>query len=188
MLRPESANTDSVDAYYLLIHPCFPVLPPPAASSPGEEQAQLLDDGTAFAQDSPLLQAINTLVALVPKSSENSDAARAARHDYAGHCSDLTLKAIDRDMDSVEPLARSRFHQDVPVHLESTLAALLVAVYEYSYRGSMMRARTRMASVITMAMDLRLHDVGLESTSDLVCKQRLWAMIVSCMQYFVTTV
>lgn len=104
---------------------------------------------------------------------------RAARHDYAEHCSDLALRAIDRDMDASGPLSRSRLHRDVPVLLESTIAGLLVAVYEYSYRGSMMRARTRMASVITMAMDLGLHDIDLNIGADIECKQRAWSMIVS---------
>jgi hypothetical protein len=138
-----------------------------------------LGQGAAFCPESPLVHALAALVTLVPKGVRNGYAARTARHDYAEHLSNMTLKAIDRDMDSAGPPTRSRFHQDVPVRLESTIAALLVAVYEYNYRGSMMRARTRMASVITMAMDLGLHDVSLESATDLECKKRLWSMIVS---------
>lgn len=82
-------------------------------------------------------------------------------------------------MDATGPLTRHRFHQDVPVHLESMIASFMIAVFEYNYRGSMMRARTRMASVIIMAMDLGLHDINIEITTDSECKQRIWSMIVS---------
>lgn len=82
-------------------------------------------------------------------------------------------------MDASGALTRRRFHADVPVSLENTIAGLLVAVYEYNYRGSMMRARTRMASVITMAMDLGLHDIDVANTTDSESKRRAWSMIVS---------
>lgn len=36
-----------------------------------------------------------------------------------------------------------------------------------------------MASVITMAIDLGLHNVGQETTTYSGCKQRIWAIIVS---------
>ncbi|KAF1931243.1 uncharacterized protein M421DRAFT_342453 [Didymella exigua CBS 183.55] len=162
-----------IDAYYLLIHPCYPVLPPPVATIADKEQAQSVQE-PEFTR-SPLAHAIAALVALVPKGTCRD---RIARHDYAEHCSDLALRAIDWDMDAPEPLLRNRFHHDVPVHLESTIANFLVAVYEYNYRGSMMRARTRMASVITMAMDLGLHGINIDTTADSECKRRAWSMIL----------
>jgi hypothetical protein len=166
---------DSIDAYYLLIHPCFPVLPPPPTLDQSTEHGSTADEIVVARPDSPLIHALATLLALVPKRSEH---AHAARHDYAESCSELALRAIDRDMDASGALTRRRFHENVPVELESTIASFIVAVYEYNYRGSMMRARTRMASVFTMAMDLGLHDIDVEITTDSECKQRAWFMIV----------
>lgn len=174
-------TTGSLGAYYSFIHPCFPVLPPPSTDPSLDQPVQLVEESGIFPSKSPLLHAIAALVALVPKDDGGYDEvrARAARHEYAEHCSKLALKGIDCDIDTSGPLTRSRFHRDVPVHLESILATLLVAVHDYCYRGSLMRARTRMASAITMAMDSGLHDIGLERTRDSECQQRVWSMIVS---------
>jgi hypothetical protein len=166
----------SLDAYYLLIHPCFPVLPPPLAIDQGTEHVTTAHEADVAHSESPLVHAIATILALVPKTAEH---AHAARYEFAEHCSTLALRAIDRDMDASGALTRRRVHDNVPVYLESTLASFLVAVYEYNYRGSMMRARTRMASVITMAMDLGLQDIDAEVTIDSECKRRAWFMIVS---------
>jgi hypothetical protein len=130
---------------------------------------------------SPLFPAITALTVLIPNGAVNRCTAiqdRAARHHHAEHYCGLALASIDRDMDASEPLTRSRLHPEVPVQLESTIANFIVALYEYNYRGTMMRARTRMASVITMAIDLGLHDVGQETSSGFGCKKRIWAIIV----------
>ncbi|KAH6621835.1 hypothetical protein C7974DRAFT_211855 [Boeremia exigua] len=179
-VRVHGSNQSILDAYYLLIHPDLPILPPPTTTL-DQLQAQTAQEGDCLNSESPLLHAIATLVALVPKNAEygySSMDARSARNDYAEQCSRSALRCIDSDMDTSGPLTRSRFHQDVPVNLESTIANLLVAMYEYNYRGAMMRARTRTASVITMAVDLGLHDVGSGSPLDSECKKRTWAMIL----------
>lgn len=173
--------SSSLDAYYLLIHPSLPILPPPSIVVPSQQRTQAADEGDRYCSDSPLLHAVAALVALIPKGSDQNYTAvhaRAARHEYAEHCSKLALRCIDSDMDTSGQLTRSRFHQDVPVYLESTIANLLIAMYEYNYRGVMMRARTRTASVISMAIDLGLHDAGSGSPLDSECKQRAWSMIV----------
>lgn len=105
--------------------------------------------------------------------------ARLDRHELAGDCSDLALKCTDLDMYASSTPTRNRFHPDLPVCLEGTLATLLVAVYEYCYRGSLMKARARMASAITMAMDQGLHNVESGDTTASECKRRSWSMIVS---------
>ncbi|KAF3035339.1 hypothetical protein E8E12_006560 [Didymella heteroderae] len=166
---------EGLDAYYLLIHPCYPVLPPPAATDQRKEHLPAAQETGVAQSESPLVHAIATLVVLVPKKADH---ARAARLDFAEHCSDMATRAIDQDMDSSGPLMRRRLHENVPVYLESTIASFLVAVYEYNYRGRMMKARTRMASVITMAMDLGLHNINVQNTTDSECKRRAWAMIL----------
>lgn len=185
-LRDFWLMTDRLDAYYILIHPAFPILPSAPKRLPDDRKAHPIQENITVGQESPLSHAIAVLVALIPKSVVNGCSliqARVARHDYAEHCCGLALANIDRDLDAPEPLTRSRFHRDVPVQLESTIASFLVAVYEYSYRGTMMKARTRMASVITMAMDLGLHNINQGIISDFECKQRLWSMIASALRH-----
>jgi hypothetical protein len=172
---------DRLDAYYLLIHPQFPILPPLPDRPPDGHD---LSSPVVHAIDchvSPLFPAITALIVLIPKKAINrrtTNQDRAALHYHAERCCGLALARIDHDMDASEPLTRSRLHPEVPVYLESTIANFVVALYEYNYRGTMMRARTRMASVITMAIDLGLHDVGQETSSNSGCKKRIWAMIV----------
>lgn len=88
----------SLDAYYLLIHPCFPVLPPPPSKSTEHDSAAHETD--IARSESPLVHAVATLLALVPKKAEH---AHAARHDCAEHYSELAVRAIDRDMDASGP-------------------------------------------------------------------------------------
>ncbi|KZM24950.1 hypothetical protein ST47_g3899 [Ascochyta rabiei] len=145
-----------------------------------QQPDRLVEEGHAFCPESPLLHAIAALVGLISAKDEDEYAAirdRATRQEYAELCSELALKGIDRDIDVSGPLSRSRVHDSVPVSLESTIATLLVAVYEYCYRGSLMRARTRMATAITLATDQGLHDTGPEQTTDSECERRTWSMI-----------
>ena len=179
---------DRLDAYYLLIHPQFPVLPPSPDRLPDEYGLGSPVSHAIDSHVSPLIPAITALTVLVPKRAVLRCTAvqeRVARRYHAERCCGLALAGIDRDMDTSEPLARSRLHPEVPVHLESTIANFIIALYEYNYRGTMMRARTRMASVITMAIDLGLHDAGQEISSDSGCKKRIWAMIVRASRFIV---
>lgn len=145
-----------------MIHPQFPVLPPSPDRLPDEYGLGSPLSHAIDSHVSPLIPAITALTVLIPKRAVLRCTAvqeRVARRYHAERCCGLALAGIDRDMDASEPLARSRLHPEVPVHLESTIANFIVALYEYNYRGTMMRARTRMASVITMAIDLGLHDL-----------------------------
>jgi hypothetical protein len=178
-------TTASLDTYYSFLHPCFPILPPPVTAFPSDQSIYGNESGEVHCSESPLSYAVAGLVAIGPKSFEDRYTtinSRAARYENAEHYIQLALRSIDRDMDSTGSPARNRFHPGVPVHLEVILATLLVAVYEYCYRGKLTRARTRMASVIIMAMDQRLHDITLEVSNDLACYQRTWSMIVSSKQ------
>ena len=164
-----------------MIHPQFPVLPPSPDRLPDEHGLGSLVVHAIDSHVSPLFPALTALAVLVPKSAVNRCSAiqeRSARRRHAERCCGLALAGIDRDMDASEPLTRNRLHPEVPVHLESTIANFIVALYDYNCCGTMMRACTRMASVITMAIDLGLHDAGQETLSDSGCKKRIWTMIV----------
>lgn len=174
-----------LDAYYMLIHPHFPILPPSTPRLHDEPSTPPTQDSTLVRKESPLFHAIAAFVALIPcKTSHDAVASqsRTIRHRYAEYCCGLALASVDRDMDALEPLTRTRFHYAVPVRFEGMVSTFLVAVFEYSYRGAMMRARTRMASVITMALDLGLQDAPPGTGGDLEYKRGVWSMIVSDMR------
>lgn len=197
---------DSLNAYYVFIHPYFPVLPPPVSSPvvdrpsfrPRDEHRE--GDGNNarndFEPSSPITLAISAILALVPhphdEDSSNPESIlyrRKSAHSFA----ESTLESIEieseiMDSDSSPSRAltggsptarRDYFHPNLPIEIESIIALLILSIYEYAQRGNISKMRIRAGQALISAMDMSLHSQGDKDGQFAEAKRRAWWMCVS---------
>jgi hypothetical protein len=194
----ETDQCTSLDAYYVFIHPYFPILPPPSAVPTDRSVPRLQDHANEF-QDgfepsSPVSLAISALLALIPCPDDvhhQSEESIIFRRKYAQYLATTALESIEMENEipdsSVEPqralesgeiASRLPFHPDVPLELESIIALNLLSVYEYAQRGNLKKMQNRASQAFVSAMNLSLHN-DTEDGEFAEAKRRTWWMTVS---------
>ena len=181
----------SLDAYYVFIHPYYPILPPPERLPVYNRP---LREKSTFQPSNPLGLAIAALLALIPHPDER-DPSRAEyvklRRDYAHSYAQSALEAVEVDSellssssdpssalsDGIPRFDRDPFHPRVPVCLEGVLALVLLSVYEYAQRGNINKMRNRAGQALTTAMGISLHET-VEEDEFAEAKRRAWWMTV----------
>ncbi|KAE9377733.1 hypothetical protein N431DRAFT_478903 [Stipitochalara longipes BDJ] len=196
--RHYGSDAAILNAYYIHIHPVFPILPRPVwqvvADNPLSEAESLKSDYRPY---SPICLAVSAILALIPllpgpasRSSEAKTARRNQAHDYATSC----LNSIDVETELIESMispqdalqkhfvehGRAQFHPRVPLSLESILALLVLTVYEYAQRGNMTKMRARAGQALVMALDMGLCDKEDERERYAEARRRAWWMTYAC--------
>ncbi|KAI4723137.1 hypothetical protein E4T48_00383 [Aureobasidium sp. EXF-10727] len=197
--RTYQSNGDILDAYYIWLHPYFPILPP-SKSSRSKDNPQLWypkDPESVFESLSPAALAISAVLALIPHPEESApfeEESINARRETAHFFAKLTLESIERDSEkpnsSIAPaqalldehscVSRPAFHPQVPIEAESVVALSILSVYEYAQRGNITKMRDRAGQALMRAMDLSLHDRGTELDVFGEARRRIWWMTYIC--------
>jgi hypothetical protein len=177
-----------LNAYYIFIHPYFPLLPPPS-SSQYEDKYMALNIHSPYPDasslpywpTSPLGLALAAMLAPIPPQSSaqsTDDAAAAIRRAYSDLYARSALESLQSALDTCSTddpadCPPSTLHPEIPKKIEPVLALALLSLYEYCQRGSVPRMRTWANQALTSAMDLSLH---LESsdTGFLDAHRRCW--------------
>ena len=196
----------SLNAYYVFIHPYFPVLPPPVSNlvldcpslrsrdqnRTGFERNTSID----FEPSTPITLAISTILTLVPHPDDEDPSNPESvlyRRICAQSFAQSTLDSIEieseiLDSNSLPSRAltsrpsttqRRLFHPKVPVDIESVIALLILSIYEYGQRGNITKMRTRAGQALVSAMDMSLHSQGDIDDDFAEAKRRVWWMCVS---------
>lgn len=195
----------SLNAYYVYIHPYFPVLPPP-------EPHQLVDNVQAgprrsadaifngikssdFEPSSPLSLAISANLALIPHPDDPDPTSQESvlmRRAQAQAFSQSALESIEIESElvssTIDPgealssgpnaITRKPFHPQVRLENESVVAYLLLSTYEYGQRGNITKMRTRAGQALVAAMGLGLHSRGDRDDVFAEGDRRVWWMTV----------
>ncbi|THW30788.1 hypothetical protein D6D22_10569 [Aureobasidium pullulans] len=194
-VRRYHCDGDILDAYYIWLHPFFPILPPSEATHPKDNPQLWFPESSActFEPRSPASLAISAILALVPHPEEGapfSEESIKARREAAHHFAKRTIESIECDSEmpdsSISPaqalvngyshISRPAFHSRVPVELESVIALSILSVYEYAQRGNITKMRDRASQALMMAMNLSLHDRGTELDGFAEARRRIWWM------------
>ena len=187
------------NAYYVWIHPYFPILPAPESIVAAEQVVPLYESqGNELVEPSSAISlAISAVLALIPCPADANPldpASVAWRRKYSQFLAKSALESIESESErpesSFEPskaladfdeeTPRDRFHPDVPVELESIIALDMLSVYEYAQRGNLKKMRTRAGSALVSAMSQYLHkrcEVEEENTE---ARRRVWWMTYLC--------
>ncbi|KAK7739740.1 hypothetical protein SLS53_005710 [Cytospora paraplurivora] len=196
MARSYQSEAAILDAYYIFIHPFFPILPPPMhipVDQPVaylQSQFEVFHDG--FKPSSPISLAISAILALIPCPEDvnhQSHSSQVFRRKYAQYCAQSSFETIENDEDipdsSVEPSKplseehnhnfRRPFHPALPSELESIVALDILSVYEYAQRGNLKKMQNRAGMALMNAMEMALHACNVE---DEFCeaRRRVWWM------------
>ncbi|KAL2840965.1 hypothetical protein BJY01DRAFT_257187 [Aspergillus pseudoustus] len=206
VVRTYGSEHQILNAYYDFVHNYFPVLPPRAippmidyplegagsfTESPSEEPVLI------YRPRSPLSLAISAVLALVPHPNDPeplSPISIIRRRTYAHTFAQLATSSIESDCElhasstkASEALSNDRplidrepFHPRAPVELESILALLVLAVYEYTQRGNLLKMRLRADQALAIALDMSLQSLGEESDGCAEARRRAWWMTYYC--------
>ncbi|KAI0416854.1 hypothetical protein F5X98DRAFT_387612 [Xylaria grammica] len=188
-----------LNAYYIWIHPYFPILPPPE-QVPAPDQPLALAENQSQGFQEPLSAvslAISAILALIPcplDSNPSGEESIRWRRTYSQFLAKAALESIENESerpessidpskaldDSDEEMYREQFHPRVPLELESIIALDLLSVYEYAQRGNLKKMRARAGAALVSAMTLFLHtrkDVEDEYSE---ARRRVWWMTYIC--------
>ncbi|KAL2821595.1 hypothetical protein BJX63DRAFT_427592 [Aspergillus granulosus] len=206
VVRTYGSEHQILNAYYDFVHNYFPILPPRAAppivdyplegagsftESPSEEPVLI------YRPRSPLSLAISAVLALVPHPNDPeplSPSSIIRRRTYAHTFAQLATSSIESDCElhasstkASEALSNDRplinrepFHPQAPVELESILALLVLAVYEYTQRGNLLKMRLRADQALAIALDMSLQALGEEYDGFAEARRRAWWMTYYC--------
>ncbi|KAI1779698.1 hypothetical protein F4818DRAFT_149655 [Hypoxylon cercidicola] len=200
MVRTYGGNDRAIlNAYYIWIHPYFPILPPPETVPVPDQVMPLLEtQRDKFEEPSSAISlAISAILALIPCPQDPTPLEPESvnwRRTYSQFLAKAALESIETETErpesSVEPpkalydsddeVFREKFHSQVPLELESIIALDLLSVYEYAQRGNLKKMRARVGAALVSAMSLMLHtrnDVDDEYTE---ARRRTWWMTYIC--------
>lgn len=184
-----------MNAYYIFIHPYFPILPPP--SSAVEQDAPLLQQSKDFVPSSPISLALYAILTLIPHPNDHmpdSQDSVILRRNQAHVYATMAIGSVEVEAEllasasspayalSSDPqtLGRAPFHPSVPVELESVLAFSVLSIYEYGQRGNLAKMRNRASQGYDAAIRLSLHeDCDSEvPAAHVEARRRAWWMTV----------
>jgi hypothetical protein len=171
-----TTNTYRLNAYYIFIHPYFPLLPPPVSSQYADKYMALNihspypDASTLpYWPTSPLGLALAAMLAPIPPQTSaqpKDDCAAAIRRAHSDLYASSALESLQDALDTCDrtDCSRSTLHPEIPKRIEPILALALLSLYDCCQRGSVPRMRTWANQALTSAMDLSLHvespDIG----------------------------
>ncbi|KAF7628283.1 Zn(II)2Cys6 transcription factor [Aspergillus flavus] len=196
-IRAYGCEADLINAYYVFIHPYFPVLPPPAVAQ-YEDRPFAISLRTVQANQtflpywptSPFALALSAILVLFPLPEDPhsmSETAASARRSYAELYANAAMSSIENWSDLPEPATRltstaggptrwSSLHPDLPWKLESILALVLLGMYELCQRGNFSKMRARTNQALTTAVDLSLHTADPDEPGCSDAQSRAWWM------------
>ncbi|KAJ5746082.1 hypothetical protein N7520_011264 [Penicillium odoratum] len=200
-IRAYQSEEEILNAYYIYMHPYFPLLPP-CPHLQHEDRSTFVQSSKQFAEPkktdlpywpvSSLSLALSAILVLIPPISDSSPMTEAAvllRRSYAQLYAQAALASVEREVDELSPASsinligasisqeQSQLHSQVPLPLDPILALLVLAMYEYCQRGNVSRMRARVNHAVTTAMDISLHDLGSATTEYSEAQRRAWWMI-----------
>ncbi|OAP60358.1 hypothetical protein AYL99_05360 [Fonsecaea erecta] len=184
-------NEAILNAYYIFIHPYFPILPPPVTPLQLDDP---MIESKFFEPASPLVMALMAILVLIPHPEDefpDSDESVCLRRQRAHSFSQMAMESIEIETELLEStinpsealdhrrpsVEREKLHPYVLPELEGVLAHVLLSIYEYAQRGNLAKMRNRASQAYDAAIRLCLHDI-----SDLVldeyteARRRAWWM------------
>ncbi|KAL0933961.1 C6 zinc finger domain-containing protein [Colletotrichum truncatum] len=198
--RTYKSDQAILDAYYIFIHPFFPILPAPAGLPLDQAVPHFQNDTDGFQDEyqpsTAISLAISAILALIPCSNDTNHMSKESvvfRRRYAQYLAQCAIESIEIESElpdsSIEPpkalnespddFPRQQFHPEVPVELESIIALDILSVYEYAQRGNLKKMQARAGQALVSAMSLGLHTY---TGDDLFAeaKRRVWWMTYIC--------
>ncbi|KAE8444710.1 hypothetical protein EG329_014270 [Mollisiaceae sp. DMI_Dod_QoI] len=195
MVRTYESDYTILEAYYVYIHPFFPILPPPILTPLDRPLNLRKDDIPEYEPSSPIGLAIAAVLALIPCADDpqyQTQESLTFRRNYAHFLARSALESLESEKDIPEfinpstalaepgdELETHRFHPEVPQELEDITTLNILSFYEYAQRGNLKKMQSRAGQALVLAMALSLHECS-EADPYLEIKARVWWMTYIC--------
>ncbi|KAK1478504.1 hypothetical protein CCUS01_04850 [Colletotrichum cuscutae] len=198
--RTYKSDQAILDAYYIFIHPFFPILPAPSGLPMDQAVSHFQNDTEGFADEyqpsTPISLAISAILALIPYHNDTNHLNKESvifRRRYAQYLAQCAIESIEIESEipdsSIEPpkalnespddFPRQQFHPGVPIELESVIALDILSVYEYAQRGNLKKMQARAGQALVAAMSLSIHTCAEEDAFS-EARRRVWWMTYIC--------
>ncbi|KAH7118334.1 hypothetical protein EDB81DRAFT_238988 [Dactylonectria macrodidyma] len=191
VLRGYKSDNDVVQAYYELIHPTFPILPPPLGQDVEDRAEPWVPTGQFFSDyepSSPLILALLSILVLLPHSHDGHASDETGRELRAGYAQSLMQSAIESIRIASEiaiPASpsslRSPVHPHVPLEVETPMALCLISIFQYLHHGNITKMRQLAEEAFDSSVKLSLHIIPHDDTSFSEARRRTWWMTYLCM-------
>ncbi|KAI1321920.1 C6 zinc finger domain-containing protein [Xylariaceae sp. FL0255] len=188
-----------LNAYYIWIHPYFPIFPPPEqVPNPDRPIALPEDQLDGFPEPlSAISLAISAILALIPCPQDPNPMSEPSirwRRTYAQFLAKTALESIENENerpesstdpskaldDSDDDDFREKFHSRVPIELESVIALDILSVYEYAQRGNLKKMQARAGAALVAATSMHLHAEPEVEDEYTEARRRAWWMTYIC--------
>ncbi|KAF2664493.1 hypothetical protein BT63DRAFT_90673 [Microthyrium microscopicum] len=195
MVRTYQSNEAIIDAYYIYIHPFFPILPAPNQTPIDRPVSHLQGEVPAFEPASPLGLAISAVLTLIPCADDMSYQTTESvlfRRMYAQYFAQSAIECIENENEMPETIqpsealalprkesSKQRFHAQVPQELEDIIALNILSFYEYAQRGNLKKMQARAGQALMSALALSLNNCE-DEDEDFAAKSRVWWMTYIC--------
>ncbi|KAH7146151.1 hypothetical protein EDB81DRAFT_485324 [Dactylonectria macrodidyma] len=191
VLRRYKSDDDVVQAYYELIHPAFPILPPPLEQDVEDRAEPWVPTGQFFSDyepSSPLILALLSILVLLPHPHDYHSSDETGRELRAAYAQSLTQRAIESIKIASEiatPASpsslRSPAHPHVPLEIETPMALCLISMYQYLHHGNATKMRQMAEEAFDSSVKLSLHIIPHDDTNFAEARRRTWWMTYLCM-------
>ncbi|KAL0778769.1 hypothetical protein CaCOL14_005027 [Colletotrichum acutatum] len=178
------STTAVLEAYYRLLHPVFPLLPPPVEF----EQLQ-----SAPSSSSPLILAFQALLMHVHQDGAGcdlNDERLGDRSTVSSSTAQHALETIETTAPGViQPMRASSFHPNVPIEAEAPLACCALSLYQYLHCGNFQKMAALANKGLSLSKQmLEYHDASAPGQFAESIRRTWWmsyicrcnASIVSC--------
>ncbi|KAI1821664.1 C6 zinc finger domain-containing protein [Xylaria intraflava] len=188
-----------LNAYYIWIHPYFPILPPPEqVPAPDLPLALTEHQNEGFSEPSSAIAlAISAILALIPCPHDPQPLSAESvrwRRTYAQFLAKASLESIENESerpdssidlstalsDAGDEVNREKFHPQVPLEIENIIALDILSVYEYAQRGNLKKMKARAGAALVAAMPLSLHTKSSVEDEYSEARRRAWWMTYIC--------
>ncbi|KAF6820326.1 C6 zinc finger domain-containing protein [Colletotrichum musicola] len=198
--RTYKSDQAILEAYYIFIHPFFPILPAPSGMPMDQAVPHFQNDTDGFQDEyqpsTPISLAISAILALIPCANDTNHMNKESvvfRRRYAQYLAQCAVESIEIESEipdsSIEPpkalnespddFPRQQFHPGVPLELESIIALDILSVYEYAQRGNLKKMQARAGQALVSAMSLSLHTCNSDHPFA-EARRRVWWMTYIC--------
>ncbi|KAL4744550.1 hypothetical protein BDW72DRAFT_188261 [Aspergillus terricola var. indicus] len=203
-LRAYKSEAEILNAYYLYIHPHFPILPPPLrlvheanfltlrvhADQPTSSIKELLPCWPL----SPLSLALSAILVLIPPPEDFSPDSMSIRRAFSDMFAKFAEESAYLELENMTPTflpgisrqpvrtdTRAPLHTNVQLQLEAVLALVTLSAFEYCRRGNIGKMRIRINHAVTAALDMSLHNLGTGGMDASEAQRRAWWMTMYMM-------
>ncbi|KAI2636095.1 C6 zinc finger domain-containing protein [Xylaria nigripes] len=177
IVRTYGNNDQAIlNAYYIWIHPYFPILPPPEQALKPDQPIALTElESDGFCEPTSAISlAISAILALIPCPHDSKPSSLDSirwRRTYSHFLAKAALESIEHEnerpdspvdlskavSETDDDIYREKFHPRTPLEIESIIALNILSVYEYAQRGNLKKMQARAGAALVAAIPMSLH-------------------------------